>query len=122
MTEQLEVKQPELVAKVAQNNADNVYPSIKQGMIGAAEFPMLPDYDLSSLPFDVAIKTGTPQSPRGTDSFVIGFAPADNPEIAFCAMLEGGKNAKCMVRGVLEAYAASYPKSKIGRAMRTLKK
>lgn len=118
MTEQLSVKEPELAAQVAQNNADEVYPYIRAGMIGAAEVPMLPDYDLSSLPFDVAIKTGTPQSPRGTDSFVIGFAPADKPEIAFCAMLEGGKNAKCMVRGILESYAANYPRSQIARGLR----
>ncbi len=118
MTEQLSVKAPELSAQVAQNNADEVYPYIKAGMVGAAEVPMLPEYDLSSLPFDVAIKTGTPQSPRGTDSFVIGFAPADKPEIAFCAMLEGGKNAKCMVRGILESYAANYPRSQIARGLK----
>ena len=118
MTEQLSVKAPELSAQVAQNNADEVYPYIKAGMVGAAEVPMLPEYDLSSLPFDVAIKTGTPQSPRGTDSFVIGFAPADKPEIAFCAMLEGGKNAKCMVRGILESYAANYPRSQIVRGLK----
>ncbi len=118
MTEQLSVKAPELSAQVAQNNADEVYPYITAGMVDAASVPMMPEYDLSSLPFDVAIKTGTPQSPRGTDSFVIGFAPADKPEIAFCAMLEGGKNAKCMVRGILESYAANYPRSQIGRGLK----
>lgn len=119
MTEKLETKQPELVAQVAQNNADDVYPYIKQGMIGAARTAMLYQYDLNNLGFDVAIKTGTPQSPRGTDTFVIGFAPAENPEIAFCAMVEGGKNAKFMVKGILESYAENYPHSRIGVAMRT---
>jgi penicillin-binding protein 2 len=75
------------------------------------------EYDLNNLGFDVAIKTGTPQSPRGTDTFVIGFAPAYNPEIAFCAMVEGGKNAKFMVRGILDAYAQNYPNSRIGVAL-----
>ena len=117
MTEQLSVKAPELVATVAQNNADDVYPYIREGMIGAARSPMWGEYDLNNLGFDVAIKTGTPQSPRGTDTFVIGFAPAQNPEIAFCAMVEGGKNAKFMVRGILDSYAQNYPNSRIGVAL-----
>ncbi len=117
MTEQLMVKSPEVVAQVAQNNADSVYPYVKAGMIGAARTPMLKEYDLNNLGFDVAIKTGTPQSPRGTDSFVIGFAPAQDPEIAFCAMVEGGKNAKFMVRGILDSYAENYPHSRIAVAL-----
>lgn len=120
MSQQLSVKEPELVAQVAQNNAESVYPYIRKGMIGAAQTPMYNEYDLNGLGFDVAIKTGTPQSPRGTDTFVIGFAPADNPEIAFCGMIEGGKNAKWMVRGVLESYAECYPRSRIGRALKRL--
>lgn len=117
MTEQLSVKAPEIVAQVAQNNADAVYPYVKAGMIGAARTPMWGEYDLNNLGFDVAIKTGTPQSPRGTDSFVIGFAPAQDPEIAFCAMVEGGKNAKFMVRGILDSYAENYPNSRIAVAL-----
>ena len=117
MTEQLSVKAPEIVAQVAQNNADTVYPYVKAGMIGAARTPMWGEYDLNNLGFDVAIKTGTPQSPRGTDSFVIGFAPAQDPEIAFCAMVEGGKNAKFMVRGILDSYAENYPNSRIAVAL-----
>ena len=118
MTEQLSVKAPEVAATVAQNNAHDVYYYIEQGMIGAAQTPMLPEYDLNNLGFDVALKTGTPQSPRGTDTFVIGYAPADDPEIAFCAMIEGGKYAKYLVRGILDDYAVCYPESKIGRALR----
>ena len=119
MTEQLSVKEPEIAATVAQNNAQEVYYYIEQGMIGAARTPMLPEYDLNNLGFDVALKTGTPQSPRGTDTFVIGYAPAQDPEIAFCAMIEGGKNAKFLVKGILEDYAACYPESKIGRSLRS---
>lgn len=118
MTEQLSVKEPEIAATVAQNNAKDVYSYIEKGMIGAAQTPMLPEYDLNNLGFDVALKTGTPQSPRGTDTFVIGYAPAAEPEIAFCAMIEGGKYAKYLVKGILEDYAQCYPESRIGRAMR----
>ena len=112
-------KEPELVQKVAQNNASTVYRYIREGMIGAAQTPMPLKYDLNSLDIDVAIKTGTPQRTKTkTDSFVIGFAPAQNPEVAFCAMVENGKYAKYMVKGILESYAKQYPDSEIGKAIR----
>ncbi len=117
-TQMLSVKEPELVQTVAQNNAADVYSCIEQGMIGAAKTPMPADYDLNGLGIDVAIKTGTPQSPRGTDSFVIGYAPAENPEVAFCAMVEGGKYAKYMVKAILKVYGEEYPDSQIGQAFR----
>ncbi|MCQ2416809.1 MAG: hypothetical protein MJ071_03240 [Oscillospiraceae bacterium] len=120
MTEQLSEKEPELVATVAQNNASVVYRYIEEGMIGAASTAMPSKYDLNNLGFSVAIKTGTPQSPRGTDSFVIGYAPAENPEIAFCAMVEGGKYAKYMVRDILNSYAECYPQSRIGRSLHSV--
>ncbi|MBQ8922265.1 MAG: hypothetical protein IJ060_08925 [Oscillospiraceae bacterium] len=118
-TQMLSEKEPELVQTVAQNNAESVYGYIREGMIGAAQTAMPASYDLNSLGIDVAIKTGTPQRTKTrTDSFVIGFAPAENPEVAFCAMVEDGKYAKYMVKGILEAYAKQYPDSQIGRAVR----
>ena len=40
----------------------------------------------------MAVKTVTPQvSGRVQDSFFIGYAPADNPEIAFAGVIEGGE-------------------------------
>ena len=93
---------------------DSVYPLIRQGMILAAQSTMPKEYSLTHLGFQTAIKTGTPQSPRGTDSFVIGFAPAEDPEIAFAGVIEGGNYAKYMVRKVLELYADCYPDTKIG--------
>lgn len=117
MTEQISVKEP-VVAEQIPVQASGLYNYIEQGMIGAAQTAMPAEYDLNKLGFKVAIKTGTPQSPRGTDSFVIGYAPANDPEIAFCAMVEGGKNAKYMVRQILELYAKYYPDSTIGKAMK----
>lgn len=117
MTRQLSVTQPEIVANVATSGSD-IYTYIEQGMVGAAQTAMPAQYDLNNIGVKVAIKTGTPQSPRGTDSFVIGYAPADNPEIAFCCAIEGGKNAKYMVRQILKSYADAYPDSKIGTSMR----
>lgn len=113
MTEQLSVYEPEIAGTV-ETNGREVFSLVERGMIGAAQTEMPAKYDLNKIGFDVAIKTGTPQSPRGTDTFVIGYAPAQNPEIAFCAMVEGGKNAKYMVRQILELYAKYYPDSEIG--------
>ncbi|MCQ2433794.1 MAG: hypothetical protein MJ062_00960 [Oscillospiraceae bacterium] len=116
MTEKIEDKAP-VIAQTIPIQAEGMYNYIEQGMIGAAQTAMPAQYDLNKLGFQVAIKTGTPQSPRGTDSFVIGYAPAQNPEIAFCAMVEGGKNAKYMVRQILDLYAKYYPDTTIGRVL-----
>lgn len=62
------------------------------------------EYALSVLPENTAIKTGTPQSPRGFDSAVIGFYPAEKPRIAFAVMLEDGANAKNSVRTLIESF------------------
>ena len=109
---------PQIAATVTENGSD-IYRYIEQGMIGAAQTAMPSEYDLNKTGVTVAIKTGTPQSGRGTDSFVIGYAPAEDPEIAFCAVIEGGKNAKYMVREILQDYANAYPDSQIGRQMYT---
>lgn len=65
------------------------------------------DYAITSLPENTAIKTGTPQSPRGYDSAVIGFYPAYNPEISFSVMLEGGSNAKNTVKNIVDSFLES---------------
>ncbi len=116
MTKQISKTEPVIAANITEQY-DGVYAAIEQGMIGAASSSMPAEYTLTGLGFDVAIKTGTPQSPRGTDSFVIGYAPANDPEVAFCVAIEGGKNAKYMVRQILEQYAECYPDSTIGRAL-----
>ena len=116
MTEQFTKKEPVIAEKIDVQYPD-VYENIRAGMIGAAKTAMPEQYDLNKIGVQVAIKTGTPQSPRGTDSFVIGFAPAKEPEIAFCAMIDGGKNAKYMVRQILTLYAKYYPESQIGKAL-----
>ncbi|MBQ8905899.1 MAG: hypothetical protein IJY85_05975 [Ruminococcus sp.] len=116
MTTKLSQKEKVVAAEIP-ITSDSVYANIEQGMIGAAQSTMPEEYSLKNLGFDVAIKTGTPQSPRGTDSFVIGYAPAENPEIAFAAVIEGGEQSKYMVRKILELYAEVYPDTQIGLAL-----
>lgn len=116
MTEQISATEPVVAATITEQY-DGVFAAVEEGMIGAASTAMPAEFDLNGLGFSVAIKTGTPQSPRGTDSFVIGYAPAEEPEIAFCVAIEGGKNAKYVVRQILSLYAECYPDSVIGQAL-----
>jgi len=58
---------------------------------------------------DVCGKTGTAQNPHGeSHAWFIGFAPKDNPEIAFCVMVEngggGGAVAAPIAGGILKTY------------------
>lgn len=100
--------QPKIAAEI-ELNYDYVYDCIEEGMI-AASHNMPAKYSLSNLGFDVAIKTGTPQ--RGSngeqDSFFIGYAPADDPEVAFAGVIEGGEYSKYMIRDILLAYQRCY--------------
>ncbi len=54
---------------------------------------------------NVAVKTGTPEaSATVTNSALIGFYPADNPEIAFGLYLEKGEFTKVLAANVIQAY------------------
>ncbi len=56
---------------------------------------------------NVAIKTGSPQvSAKVFNGAIVGFYPADNPEIAFGIMLEDGECAKYMVANIIKAYVS----------------
>jgi penicillin-binding protein 2 len=61
---------------------------------------------------NVAIKTGTPQTSNSKrfNSAVIGFAPADNPEIAFAIMIEDGSSSNHLVKPIIDAYNLSKKK------------
>lgn len=104
MTEQIK-KTESVIASQINLNYDGIYDYIKQGMILAAQNTPSGEYSLNGLGFDVAIKTGTPQQDsRVQDSVFIGFAPADDPQIAFAGIIEGGTNSKYMVRKIIDAY------------------
>lgn len=85
------------------NDASGAFDTCIDGMKASTVYTY-GEYALSALPQSTAIKTGTPQSPRGYDSAVIGFYPAENPEIAFSVMLESGANAKNTVISIIKAY------------------
>lgn len=103
-TECLEEKEPIVAEQITPIN-DDVFQAVEDGMIAASTNNFPAAYSLSNLGFDVAIKTGTPQnSSRVQDSFFIGYAPADNPEIAFAGVIEGGEYSKYMIRSIIQAY------------------
>jgi len=97
------------VAETIEENYDYVYDLVIGGMIDASR-NVPAQYSLSNLGFDVAIKTGTPQTTSEDDqnSFFIGFAPADDPEIAFAGVIEGGEYSKYMIRDIILAYQECY--------------
>ncbi len=90
------------------------YQYVKDGMVAASTTFEAADY-LSQLPYEVATKTGTPQSTSGNyDATIIAFGPADNPEIAIAAVVENGSNGYELGELVAEIFLAyeqtkSYP-------------
>lgn len=117
LTEKISQTEPEVAATVDAN--ESVFDTVIAGMKLAAEnttssvyYPSntqnayLSQFSLKTLPYPVAIKTGTPQaSNKATqNSTVVGFYPADDPEIAFSVVIENGEYSKYLVRKIIEAY------------------
>ena len=106
---QISQTQPTIAEKIQLNHED-VYDYIIGGMMDAAK-NVPANYSLSNLGYSVAIKTGTPQTGANLEkqnSFFIGFAPADNPEVAFAGVIEDGEYSKYMIRDILLAYQECY--------------
>lgn len=102
-----------IVESTIEDSTGEFFKAVKDGMVLASlrtvQFNNMSakigeDWSLTTLPFPVAIKTGTPESPRGTDSTVVGFYPAYEPEIAFAVIIEGGEYSKYTVRKIIDAY------------------
>lgn len=110
-TKELTSKTKPTVAETIDLNYDYVYDYIIGGMIDASANVPAP-YSLTGLGYDVAIKTGTPQTDINDkskqNSVFIGFAPADDPEIAFAGVIEGGEYSKYMIRDIINAYSECF--------------
>lgn len=117
MTEQLSKTEPTVADVIGAD--ESVFDTVIAGMKLAAEnttsatyYPSnaknayLAQFSLAALPYPAAIKTGTPQaSNKATqNSTVVGFYPADDPEIAFSVVIENGEYSKYLVRKIIEAY------------------
>lgn len=106
-TKEITSKTKPTVAEKIDLNYDYVYDYIIGGMIDASRNVPSP-YGLTGFGFDVAIKTGTPQTDMNDlskqNSVFIGFAPADDPQIAFAGVIEGGEYSKYMIHDIIDAY------------------
>lgn len=108
--EQTSKTQPEVAEKIQLNDKD-LYDYIIGGMVDASYNVPAP-YSLTGFGFNVAIKTGTPQTDMNDlskqNSVFIGFAPADDPEIAFAGVIEGGEYSKYMIHDIIQAYSECF--------------
>lgn len=97
-------------------NMDAYMNEIKEGMklvagdavTGIANQGWLNVFDYAGLGWEnVAIKTGSPQASKNVfNAAIVGFYPADDPEIAFGIMLEKGEMAKYIVANICSAYTS----------------
>ena len=84
------------------------FTAIREGMVRVAA-NQYGAYRLDDLGYRVAMKTGTPEVTKvRINSTTVGFAPADDPEIAFSILLEDTDNstytAKQLVRSILKTW------------------
>lgn len=87
---------------------------VRQGMEEAVNAPGGTALSARLEGITVCGKTGTAQNPHGQDhAWFIGFAPRENPRIAFCVMVEnagfGGAVAAPIARQLLRAFFFGFP-------------
>ena len=92
---------------VVANIPDSAYNAVGYGMQdvvdgGTGKIARIPG-------IEVCAKTGTAQNPHGKDhAFFVGFAPSDNPQIAFAIVVEnvgfGGTYAAPIAEALIKAY------------------
>jgi len=101
-------KNPEIIRSVA-DLADYIK-EVQRGMIDTVAKPYGTANLLNGLPFKIAAKTGSAQIQGNTkiNASFVGYAPADNPEIAVLVLIEnareGSLNAVPVAKDVLEWY------------------
>lgn len=69
--------------------ADEAFEAIRNGMI-LASGPSGTALEFNDYPIKIASKTGTPETSEHPNSTFIAYAPADDPEIAVCVVIEKG--------------------------------
>lgn len=115
-TEKLYDKEPVIAEDFSgYDNMEDIMNEIREGMrMVPLQYNLVIDGVYKGNPFDyagaaknsAAIKTGTPQaSSTVTNSAVIGFYPADDPEIAIGIMMERGDWATYLCANIIGAYA-----------------
>ncbi len=102
--------QPEVVEDLSEYS--DVFEVVTDGMILVSENSTFAIdglwvniYDYKGIPEDVATKTGTPQKTTTVyNSAIVGFYPADDPEIAFAVLMEEGEYSRHVACNIISAY------------------
>ena len=108
MHEMLYQTEPQ-VAQVIEDKND-AFSIVREGMIAVSTLVNWPTssllWNFDGLPYSVAIKTGTPEadSAGNYNSTVMGYYPAEDPQIAFGVVLEKGEYSRYMVRNIIDCY------------------
>lgn len=106
-TEMLYETQPEIVETI--ENKNEAFEIVREGMKSVSTLVTWPTssnlWNFDYLPYNVAIKTGTAETGDGYyTSTVMGYYPAEDPQIAFGIILEKGEYSRYMVRNIIDAY------------------
>lgn len=106
-SEMLYRTQPQVAGTI--ENQNNAFSIVREGMTAVSTLVNWPTssalWNFDYLPGKVAIKTGTAETGDGYyTSTVMGYYPADDPQIAFGIVLEKGEYSRYMVRNVIDAY------------------
>ncbi len=106
-TEMLYKTQPEIVETI--ENKNEAFEIVREGMKSVSTLVTWPTssnlWNFDYLPYNVAIKTGTAETGDGYyTSTVMGYYPAEDPQIAFGIILEKGEYSRYMVRNIIDAY------------------
>lgn len=103
------------IAEIIDDNGTGAFDIVREGMIAVATNCTWPigttNNIFDNLPYSVAIKTGTAQNDASSNlytSTVMGFYPAEDPQIAFGIVLEKGEFSRYMVRNIIDAYFYEY--------------
>ncbi len=107
MTEKLYETEPQIAGVIKEEN--DAFKIVRDGMIAVSTLVTWPTYsslwNFDYLPYHVAIKTGTAETGDGYyTSTVMGYYPAEDPQIAFGIVLEKGEYSRYMVRNIIDAY------------------
>ena len=102
--ENLEYTKPEILNKIT--ISEETRKAVIDGMLKVTTTGTAAEI-FKGFPIKIAGKTGSAQVNKRTNGLFIGFAPAENPEIAFCAVVEGapsGNTSAKMTKDILSYY------------------
>lgn len=109
-TELVADTQPKVVT-VIDDKGTNAFETVREGMIKVSKWCTWPtsssNWTFDYLPYSVAIKTGTAEMDsigKYYTSTVMGYYPAEDPQIAFGIVLSKGEFSRYMIRNIIDAY------------------